>query len=163
MPDDGPAPFEAFLGALADPVRHRLHTLSGVDFVTRLWKRDPTLWRVEEAHQKVASRRLGWLGSVGAMQASAADLESFAKSLSSEGYRTAFLLGMGGSSLCPEVFSTIFPKGERALELVVLDTTDPATILAAERSRDLKKALFIASSKSGTTVETLSLHAYFRK
>jgi hypothetical protein len=70
---------------------------------------------------------------------------------------------MGGSSLCPEVFSTIFPKGERGLELVVLDTTDPATIQAAERSRDLRKTLFIASSKSGTTVETLSLHAHFRK
>jgi glucose-6-phosphate isomerase len=161
MADEGPAPFEAFLGPLGDAVRARLAALAGTDFVARLWRRDPTLWKADERHQEVASRRLGWLGSVGVMQASAEDLAAFAREAAGGGFRTAFLLGMGGSSLCPEVFARIFGRAESALDLVVLDTTDPAAIRAAERRHDLRSALFLASSKSGTTVETLSLHAHF--
>ena len=161
MADEGPVPFEASLGALADPVRARLQSLQASDFVARLWRRDPALWKDDEAHQRVAANRLGWLTSVGAMQASSQDLDSFALEAEAAGFRTAFLLGMGGSSLCPEVFATIFGRSEQALDLVVLDTTDPATILAAERAHDPRETLFIASSKSGTTVETSSLNAYF--
>jgi hypothetical protein len=80
----------------------------------------------------------------------------------SEGFRTAALLGMGGSSLCPEVFATIFGAAESCLNLLVLDTTDPGAILSTEAGIDPSRTLFLVSSKSGTTVETLSLYRYFR-
>jgi hypothetical protein len=96
------------------------------------------------------------------MQSSAGDLTAFASEVAAAGLKTAFLLGMGGSSLCPEVFSDIFGTAAGHLSLIVLDTTDPASIRAAEAAADPSSSLFIVSSKSGTTVETLSLYRYFR-
>jgi hypothetical protein len=77
------------------------------------------------------------------------------------GYRRAVLLGMGGSSLAPEVLRATFGVRPGFLDLSVLDTTDPATLLAVDRSLDLDQTLFLVASKSGTTIETLSHFAYF--
>lgn len=162
MPDRGETPFESFLGPLSDAVHGRISRFNESDFAVRLWKREPSLWKDDEEHQRVASRRLGWLASVGVMQSSAADLRGFAAAARADGLKTAVLLGMGGSSLCPEVFSRIFGPAGDALRLLVLDTTDPASILAAEREADPASSLYLVSSKSGTTVETLSLYRHFR-
>ncbi|HXI04599.1 MAG TPA: hypothetical protein VNI57_15600, partial [Candidatus Saccharimonadales bacterium] len=161
MSSSGSPPFESHLGPLSDAVRERLRQFTASNFAARLWKRDATLWKGDDARQKVVANRLGWLGSVGAMQSSAGSLQDFAREALAEGLDTAVLLGMGGSSLCPEVFATIFGGRDRRMNLIVLDTTDPGAILTAEESIRLDRSLFIVSSKSGSTIETLSLHAHF--
>ena len=81
--------------------------------------------------------------------------------LVAEGFTDAVLMGMGGSSLAPEVFRQTFGAAKGALNVHVLDTTDPAAIAAVERSIDVKKTAFLVASKSGTTLETLSHYRYF--
>ena len=88
-------------------------------------------------------------------------LRAFAAEVKEAGFRRAVLLGMGGSSLAPEVFQRTFGPAPGHPDLVVLDTTDPAAILAVERDLDLARTLFIVSSKSGTTTETSALCRYF--
>jgi glucose-6-phosphate isomerase len=88
-------------------------------------------------------------------------LTEFVDDLRAEGYRSAVLLGMGGSSLAPEVLREVLGVREGYLDLHVLDSTDPAAVLAVEAAVDLETTLFIVSSKSGGTTETASFHAYF--
>ena len=95
------------------------------------------------------------------MRAQADELTHFARSVASEGYKTAVLLGMGGSSLAPEVLHESFGTAPGMLDLKVLDTTVPSQIRDVERAIELDKTLFIVASKSGGTVETLSHLAYF--
>jgi len=163
MPGDEAPPFEAFLGGLDDPVRERLRLLADTDFVSRLWKRDPTLWKPDASHREASAHRLGWLSSTGIMQGEARDLSLFAKETAGDGVTTAFLLGVGGSSLAAEGLASVLHAPGAGIDLVVLDTTDPCAIIEVERSHDLLRSLFIVSSKSGTTTETLALHAHFRK
>src|SRR5207247_7197823 len=91
------------------------------------------------------------------------DLRAFREECSSAGLTDAVLLGMGGSSLAPEVFRLSFGDQPGGLQLHVLDSTDPAAVLEAERSVDLDRTLFIVSSKSGGTIETLSHFRYFHE
>jgi transaldolase/glucose-6-phosphate isomerase len=121
------------------------------DLVGRIWGRDHTVWAPDP---KEISDRLGWLGVAEAMRARAAELRSFAEACAAEGLRAALLAGMGGSSLAPEVFAASLGIAPGMLDLVVLDTTNPDQILAAERALDLDRTLFVISSKSGTTIET---------
>ncbi len=146
------------LDGLAGSVSGRLESFQHDDVVRRLWASDYTLWKPEPTE---IANRLGWLSIVDIMLEANDDLRRFAKRVADDGYRTAVLLGMGGSSLAPEVLSSTFGATPSALELVVLDTTDPATIRKVEQSVDLKRTLFVVASKSGTTVETLSHFAYF--
>ena len=88
-------------------------------------------------------------------------LQQFAKEVKGEGYKHAVVLGMGGSSLCPDVCRATFGTAPGFLELQVLDSTLPASVLQLEKSIDLRKSLFLVSSKSGGTVEPLSFFAYF--
>src|SRR3989442_7913983 len=89
-----------------------------------------------------------------------AELEACGQEVRAGGYQRAVLLGMGGSSLAPEVLQSTFGAAPGRPELTVLDTTDPASILALERTLDLPRTMFIVSSKSGTTLETISLFRY---
>src|SRR5437879_12607873 len=89
------------------------------------------------------------------------DLAALRKELVGEGFTDVVLMGMGGSSLAPEVFRQTFGAPKGGLNVHVLDTTDPAAITAVERSIDLRKTAFIVASKSGTTLETLSHYRYF--
>ena len=146
------------LHGLTARVHERLESLRDREVVRRTWACDHTVWKRKPAE---ISNRLGWLTIVDAMMEEAADLRQFAREVAAEGYRTAVLLGMGGSSLAPEVLHSTFGAARDALELKVLDTTDPATIRAVEGSLDLQRTLFIVASKSGTTIETLSHLAYF--
>jgi glucose-6-phosphate isomerase len=90
-----------------------------------------------------------------------ADLESFASEVRSAGVRDVVLLGMGGSSLCPELFAKTFPSAPGYPKLHVLDSTLPETIRALDRNIDITRTLFIVSSKSGGTIETLSHYKAF--
>ncbi len=126
----------------------------------RIWKKDPTLWGPRD--QPEVADRLGWLNAPETYAEHIDDLEAFATELAEEGYTDAVLLGMGGSSLAPEVLRLSF--GERRhgrLRLQVLDSTDPGALLAVEASLTLEHTIFVVSTKSGGTIETLSLFHHF--
>lgn len=155
------------LGMLRGAASRRLQAWQDERFTHRLWARDVTLfcagspaagWPPEIAD------RLGWLALPESMRAAAAELIAFAAEVSAEGVRDAVVLGMGGSSLAPEVFGRVFgaPAGEpggggERPALTVLDTTHPDAVRAVLDRLDPAAALFVVSSKSGTTVETDSL------
>src|SRR5262249_30317887 len=146
----------ASLGALKAPVAEALTELEGMRFARRLWDRDPTLWSSDTLVQKLAAERLGWLSSSAAMREEIPRLEAFAARLREEGFTHAVVLGMGGSSLAPEVLRESFGVAPGSLDLLVLDSTDPDQIAALEARLDIEHTLFIPSSKSGTTTEALS-------
>jgi transaldolase / glucose-6-phosphate isomerase len=120
----------------------------------RLWQRDPALWTGTDE-----SRWLGWLDIADDERQHPEKLERLAAR--EAGFRHAVLLGMGGSSLAPEVLSITFGPQPRYPELHVLDSTDPAQIRAVEQKIDLERTLFIVSSKSGTTLEPNIFKQYF--
>ncbi len=125
----------------------------------RLWRKDLTLWvrkRVSEAEG-----RLGWLGLPQEMEGKLERLEEFSSRVRERGIKGVIVLGMGGASLAPEVFSKVFGKAEGYPELLIFDSTHPQAVLSLEKNLDLSQTLFIISSKSGTTLETLSLFRYF--
>ncbi|HEX6263356.1 MAG TPA: glucose-6-phosphate isomerase [Actinomycetota bacterium] len=121
------------------------------ELVRRIWDRDHTLWKPQPTE---IVDRLGWLTIADAMRPRIRELERFADRVSVDGFDVALLLGMGGSSLAPEVFSRTFGNGGTRVE--VLDTTHPAAVAAAEAHLDLERTLFLVASKSGTTIETRS-------
>jgi transaldolase/glucose-6-phosphate isomerase len=126
------------------------------DKVRRLWRGDATLWTgADENHW------LGWLGITDDQVSHIEHLTSLAAEVKQAGFKHALLLGMGGSSLCPEVLRLTFGKIEGFPELHVLDSTDPAQIKAIEAKIDLENTLFIVSSKSGGTLEPNIYKQYF--
>jgi transaldolase/glucose-6-phosphate isomerase len=124
--------------------------------VKRLWDRDASLWTGEDE-----SKWLGWLDIVGEQLAQHDQLQPFAKDVSIRGFEHVLLLGMGGSSLCPEVLAMTFGRIPQRPALHVLDSTDPAQVKASEHAIDLSKTLFIVSSKSGSTLEPNIFKQYF--
>ena len=124
--------------------------------IQRLWAHDAALWTGSDE-----AKWLGWLGATEDQIAHANQLTDVAKDVQTAGFTDALLLGMGGSSLCPEVLSKTFGKTPGFPELHVLDSTDPAQIEAIESKLDIKKTLFIVSSKSGTTLEPNIFKQYF--
>ncbi|MFN0148640.1 MAG: bifunctional transaldolase/phosoglucose isomerase [Dehalococcoidia bacterium] len=148
----------ASLGALASAVEARLATIERDRVVERIWENDHTVWKPDPTE---ITNRLEWLTVVALLQDHSAELEAFARGVAAEGYRTAVLLGMGGSSLAPEVLHATFGVAPGMLDLKVLDTTDPRQIADVEASIDLATTLFIVASKSGGTIETRSQFDYF--
>jgi transaldolase / glucose-6-phosphate isomerase len=124
--------------------------------VARLWQGDASLWTNEDE-----AKWLGWLGITAEQIASAAKLKSFADEIKSAGFSDILLLGMGGSSLCPEVLSLTYPQTPGFPRLHILDSTDPAQIRSIEKKINLAKTLFIVSSKSGSTLEPNIYKQYF--
>jgi transaldolase/glucose-6-phosphate isomerase len=151
----------AHLGALSDDVERATRSLAEADAVHRIWAHDATLWGQDALAERNITNRLGWLTVVETMQERVESLRAFADEVRAAGFRRAVLLGMGGSSLAPDVLRQTFGAARGYLDLDVLDTTDPATLAHLERSLDLDRTLFIVASKSGTTLETLSHLAYF--
>ncbi len=136
----------------------------GREMVKRIWSRDSKLWHSGKQHRKDIANRLGWLSVASDMREKVDDLVWFTREIVGAGFKHAFLLGMGGSSLAPEVLRRVFDgvdSGSGSLDLTVLDTTDPVAIRAAEERVDISRTLFIVSSKSGGTVEVDSLFRYF--
>jgi transaldolase / glucose-6-phosphate isomerase len=126
------------------------------DKVRRLWRGDASLWTGADENNW-----LGWLGITDDQLAHIEHLTSLAAEVKKAGFAHVLLLGMGGSSLCPEVLRLTFGKIEGYPELHVLDSTDPAQIKAIEAKIDLKNTLFIVSSKSGGTLEPNIYKQYF--
>lgn len=149
------------LGRLAHEVAGAARRLDQERFIERLRQKDPTLWSREPARADAIRNRLGWLTSVSVMRSEARSLMEFAVALRRDGFTHALLLGMGGSSLCPELLRMGFGVKPGFLDLAVLDSTDPDEISAAERRADIGRTLFLVSSKSGTTAETMAFFRYF--
>ena len=127
--------------------------------VARIWAKDHTLW--SDCPTEITDR-LGWLNITETMRGEITALTRFAHSVRDEGLRNVVLLGMGGSSLGAEVLNQSFEPREGWPELVVLDSTLPAQIHKVVDSIDLERALFVVSSKSGTTAEPRLLYRLFR-
>jgi transaldolase/glucose-6-phosphate isomerase len=123
----------------------------------RLWAHDKTVWT---GHDE--DRWLGWLGITDDQLAHLTPLRDLAQDVTAAGFSHAVLLGMGGSSLCPQVLREIFGAKSGFPDLLVLDSTDPAQIASVESAIDVRRTLFIVSSKSGTTLEPNILFQYFR-
>ena len=122
----------------------------------RLWDRDASLWTGTDE-----SNWLGWLDIVEEQSAQREHLQKFAKEVQTRGFEYILLLGMGGSSLCPEVLRMTFGHIPHFPVLHVLDSTDPAQVKAFEHQIDISKTLFIVSSKSGSTLEPNIFKQYF--
>ena len=132
---------------------------------SRAWNKDASLWTTAPDQIKVVNSRLGWLSVADGMARQVKELTAFAAEVKSGGLTDAVVLGMGGSSLAPDVIRATFQPtwaGETGLRLHVLDSTDPTTILDLEHRLDLSKTLFVVASKSGATVEINSFYKYFR-
>ncbi len=152
---------EAQLGALDGAVSTRLEQLERTAVVRRIAEKDAGLWKSNGSTQTEIRERLGWLQVADRMEERVPELEALRKELVGEGFTDLVLMGMGGSSLAPEVFRQTFGAPRAALDVHVLDTTDPAAISALEKAIDLRKTVFIVASKSGTTLETLSHYRHF--
>jgi transaldolase/glucose-6-phosphate isomerase len=122
----------------------------------RLWQHDASLWTGDDE-----DKWLGWLDIAQYQIEHPVELRNLAKEVWSAGFKDILLLGMGGSSLCPEVLRMTFGKIAGYPELHVLDSTDPAQVKAAEDKIDIARALFIVSSKSGSTLEPNIFKQYF--
>ena len=122
----------------------------------RLWQRDAKLWTGDDE-----GNWLGWLDIVEDQIAHPVELRNLAKEVWSAGFRDVLLLGMGGSSLCPEVLRMTFGKSAGYPNLYVLDSTDPAQVKTFEAKIDIARSLFIVSSKSGSTLEPNIFKQYF--
>jgi len=150
----------ASLGSYTTGVDDAVSGLSERKVVSRIWSHDHTLWKPQP--EEIANR-LGWLHSPEMMQDQVARIQRLLEWVRADGYTQALLLGMGGSSLAPELFQRAFgaDTDEGYLNLNVLDSTDPGVVLDYAEQLDLDRTLFIVSSKSGTTVETLSFFKFF--
>jgi transaldolase/glucose-6-phosphate isomerase len=176
-------PFDALISGLADRRREALErrmasafwagdSADGVPasliaavaeqrFGTRLAARDSSLWTDDPETAEKISHRLGWIEAPQKAQDELYELERFAAEVREEGTSQVVLLGMGGSSLCPLVASETLGRMEGWPELIVLDDVDPEAIRAVMDRIDPLATLFLVASKSGTTIETLSLYRHF--
>lgn len=147
------------LGSGAGPVAARLKRWQEEDLGRRFWAKDPTIWADRDTPE--LADRLGWLPLPVEMRDRLPELESFGATLASDEFRHAIVLGMGGSSLAPEVFQETFGNRAGFPALFVLDSTHPAAVLALARRIDVSRSVFVVSSKSGGTTETMSYFRYF--
>jgi transaldolase/glucose-6-phosphate isomerase len=137
----------------------RVKQAVGEDVARRVWAKDESLWGGPGVAE--IGDRLGWLTISDSMLERADELVEFARGVAADGFKDAVLLGMGGSSLAPEVLWRTFGAPAEALDLHVLDSTDPDAILEVQNEVELEHTLFIVSTKSGGTIETLSLFEHF--
>jgi transaldolase/glucose-6-phosphate isomerase len=142
--------------ALAASVKTTIDDWRAAGKVRRLWQRDASLWTATDE-----ANWLGWLGITEEQLAHAENLKKLADEIKRESFTDILLLGMGGSSLCPEVLDKTFGHIAGFPQLRVLDSTDPAQIKAIEGQVNLAKTLFVVSSKSGTTLEPNIYKQYF--
>jgi glucose-6-phosphate isomerase/transaldolase/glucose-6-phosphate isomerase len=149
------------LGPHAGAARAAVERLAAERFLERCWAKDASLWTPEAAEQEDIRQRLGWLTIAEAMRPQVRQLRAFAEEIRAAHFTHAVLLGMGGSSLFPEVCRLTFGVAPGGIDVGVLDSTDPAAIRALERRAPLERTLAVISSKSGTTAEVLALTAYF--
>src|SRR5882724_1873028 len=150
---------ELHLGSYQRRVNRRMAQWPKDQFSRRVWEKDYTLWSKDL--QQELTDRLGWLELPSTMAKEVAGLTAFAEKAKADGIKHVVVLGMGGSSLAPEVFQQTLGNAAGFPELHVLDSTHPAAVKAVEARVDLAQTLFLVSSKSGTTMETNSFFYYF--
>ncbi|MDD2921041.1 MAG: transaldolase, partial [Anaerolineales bacterium] len=148
------------VGTYKKVVDEALMEIRSKQVMSRIWECDYTVWKPEPTE---ITNRLGWLNSPAVMREHVGHFRAFVETIKADGFEQALLMGMGGSSLAPEVFSKIFADPKTGLKkgLSILDSADPQAVLAVEKTLDLEKALFIVSTKSGGTVETFSFFKHF--
>ena len=139
-------------------LNEELEKLKAEKIIEKIWNKDHTAWK---DNPDEVSNRLGWLLSHRVMLETMPKIDRFVEELREEGFKQALLLGMGGSSMAPEVFRKVFGVKDGYPDLHILDTTDPDAIAETESKLDLKSTLVIVATKSGGTVETVSLMKYF--
>ena len=148
------------LGAFATPVNELIARLERDDIVARIWAADHTVWREDPTE---IEDRLGWLHVIKEMAGQVANLTAFANEIKDSFFNHVVLLGMGGSSLGPEVIRQVIGSTGGYPTLMVLDSTSPSTLRSVTRQIDPARTLFIVSSKSGGTIEPNSFYKHFRK
>jgi glucose-6-phosphate isomerase len=146
------------LGAYSELVAEKIGQLKSERTIERIWEKDFTVWG--KSPEEI-SNRLGWLDCIEVTKKSFTEINSFVEETRNAGFTDALLMGMGGSSLAPEVFRLTFGVKKGYLDLHVLYSTHPEAILEYEKKLDPNKTLYIVSTKSGGTVETMSFMKYF--
>ena len=139
-------------------IAEKIFDLTAERIIDRIWEKDFTVWGDKPDE---ISNRLGWLESIKVTKDALAEINEFVDSVRKDKLQNVLLMGMGGSSLAPEVFSKVFKTKKGFLKLYVLDSTDPGAILEHTHRLDPAKTLYIVSTKSGGTVETISFLKYF--
>lgn len=147
-----------FAGEYSEKINSALNKLNEENVISRVWNKDFTLW---DSKPDEIVNRLGWLVCPDVTARSFSEINNFVNEIREEGFTHALLMGMGGSSLAPEVFRLTFGVKEKFLDLSVIDTTEPSTILSFDSKLDPAKTLYIVSTKSGGTVETISFMKYY--
>jgi transaldolase/glucose-6-phosphate isomerase len=138
-----------------------LGAMTEQSFARRLWQKDASIWKQVGDGAAVIKNRLGWLDVIETMQERLYGIDQFVEEVSKDGFTHVVLMGMGGSSLSPEVSRITFGVAPCYPDLMVLDSTVPQAVIDVERRIDMAHTLFIVATKSGTTVETLSAYKYF--
>ncbi len=144
------------------PFRGALDSLAKDDFLKRLWAKDASLWSADPQHAAIVRRALGWLDIPQHLLEAVPGIQAFAKLAAAE-FSHVVVLGMGGSSLAPDIMRETFGATSGFPTLHVLDSTDTSQIRALEDAIDLPNALFVVASKSGTTTEPDAFYRYFHE
>lgn len=144
-------------GIIENQFQSALQKLNDEKIVERIWKKDYTVWKDDPTE---ISNRLGWLDCTSNTRKSFDEIHSFVNEIQNEGITNVLLLGMGGSSLAPEVFSLVFGSNSK-IKLSVLDSTHPEAVITKTKILEPEKTLYVVSTKSGGTVETISFMKYF--
>lgn len=150
--------WDSELGRYDLAVHRAVRKLADDNVLRRMWDHDHTLW--SESPREITNR-LGWLTIAPAMAEVTDELRAFADAVRRDGYDKVVVLGMGGSSLAPELFGRMFGPAPGHPKLIVLDSTDPLAVTNVRKQLEPERTLFVVSSKSGGTVETLSFFKYF--
>lgn len=156
--DSDSAPYSASLGGYQPAVDKALENIRAKNIVQKIWNFDYMVWGNDPTE---ISNRLGWLHIPEVMVDALPDINKVVNEVRAEGYKNALLLGMGGSSLAPLVIRETYGIKKGYLDVAVLDSTDPGAVLEQRERLDMSKTVFLVSTKSGGTAETLSFMKYF--
>lgn len=141
-----------------------LTALASGQIASRIWRRDPAVFvgpRASESIQEAINGRLGWLDAPAAIADHVERLKKFSATVRADGLTDVYLIGMGGSSLCAEVFRDVPGVRQQSCRLAILDTTDERTVREVTDSFHAARSLFVVSSKSGSTIEVSALERHF--
>jgi len=147
--------------ALESDVAALLQRALDEDWAGRVWARDTSLWTADPDVAELIANRLGWLDLPTHFDDEVEELAAFARGVRDDGFDSALVCGMGGSSLAVDVLAASLPRGDGGLPVRILDSTDPVAVAAATAASDPARTLYLVSSKSGTTTETLAFLAHF--
>lgn len=149
------------VGTYQGDVNKALERIDAENWTKRIWEKDAALWKSDDAHKKIISNSLGWLTVPDVVRRNLKLVNDIAADVKKAGFTHALLLGMGGSSLCPEVLRLSFGKKAGYPDLAILDSTEPASVADRAKRSKPEKTLYIVASKSGSTTEPNAFLAYF--